>query len=75
MDPGTRRSVAYVAARIVTKKTSGSVYDYSAGGHTAMSATITPSDVRASTTAVARTSRGASKAADTACMTTGKALT
>lgn len=47
MDPGTRRSVAYVAARIVTGKTSGSVYDYSAGGHTSMSATISASDVRA----------------------------
>jgi hypothetical protein len=47
MDPGTRRSVAYVAARIITKKASGSVYDYGAGGHTSMSATITPSDVRA----------------------------
>lgn len=47
MNPGTRRSVAYVAARIITGKTSGSVYDDSAGGHASMSATITPSGVQA----------------------------
>jgi hypothetical protein len=47
LQQGTRRSIAYIAARLITGKPSGSVYDYEVGQHTSMSATIEAGQVNA----------------------------
>lgn len=47
MKSQTRRAVAYIAARLISGRNSGSVYDYSISSHVSFSATISDNRISA----------------------------